>query len=341
MKILITGGAGFVGSNLTKHFLEQGHKVTVVDNLITGQIENIEPFLKMSNFKFFSCSIESKDFTQLFNRSKSCFDQIYHLACPTGVPNIEKLGDEMLSVCSNGTLNVLNLATDIGAKFLFTSSSEVYGQPEVFPQKESYTGNVDTLGARANYEEGKRFSETLVQWFVKSRGLDGRIVRFFNVYGPNMSLNDSRVIPQFATQALTNKFLTLQGDGSQRRTFCYVSEVVEGLKLIMEKGAAGKAYNLGSDKEISMLDLANLIIEVTESASEISFVERPDHDHNSRLPDLKEVKALGWEDKVQLQEGIRRTLDYFKDQTRVNSRARQSSDKVFALPSTNPKEAYS
>ncbi len=331
MKILITGGAGFVGSNLTAYFLENGHEVTVVDNLITGRQANVDLFFKNDNYKFFNCWIESDKFKKLFTGTKGNFDRIYHLACPTGVPNIEKLGDEMLAACSQGTLNVLNLAIKTGAKFLFTSSSEIYGQPEIFPQKENYTGNVDTLGARANYEEGKRFSETLVQRFVKAHGLDGRIVRFFNIYGPNMSVEDDRVFPRLATQALTKKPLTVQGDGSHRRTFCYISDIVKGLDLVMEKGEVGKAYNLGSDQEIAILDFAKLIIELTESTSEILFVERPKHDHNSRCPDLREVVTLGWENKITLPEGLRLSLDYFKAELFYLRNIKKLNTKAFSF----------
>jgi nucleoside-diphosphate-sugar epimerase len=335
MKILIAGGAGFIGSNLAEYLLKKGHEVTVVDSLITGRLENIKPFLDTANFQFFHCAIESDEFKKLFIDSQSSFDRIYDLACPTGVPNIEKLGDEMLAACSAGTMNVLNLVARTGAKFLFTSSSEVYGQPEVFPQSESYAGNVNTLGPRANYEEGKRFSETLIQRFVKTRGIQGKIVRLFNVYGPNMSLEDTRVIPRFATQALLNKPLTVQGDGSQRRTFCYVSEIVNGLELVMEKGVAGKAYNLGSDKEMTILDLAELIIKSIGSASEIIQVERPKHDHNSRLPALSEIIALGWENRVALQDGLRLSMEYFRANVGEDKYSQEISAKIYQRPYTN------
>lgn len=341
MKILITGGAGFIGSNLAKRLLDRGYEVVVVDNLITGRKENIAAYLRLPNFKFYHCSIESEEFKQLFDKTRIRFDEIYHLACPTGVPNIDKLGDEMLSACSSGTLNVLNLAAEMEAKFLFTSSSEIYGEPLVSPQSESYTGNVSTLGERANYEEGKRFSETLVQRFVRSRGLKATIVRFFNVYGPNMSLHDSRVVSRFAAQALTGKPLTVQGDGSQRRTFCYISEIVNGLELVMSKGEIGKVYNLGSDKEISMHSLAELIIEMTGSSSRIAFVERPDHDHSSRLPDLEEIRSLGWEDKIALREGIGMALEYFKDELKGEVQGEILDEQMFAPTSIKPKEAYS
>jgi len=337
-KILITGGAGFVGSNLTAHLLNQGHEVIVVDSLVTGRYSNIKPFLEMPNFKFFNYWIESDEFAKMFMGGKEHIDQVYHLACPTGVPNIEKLGDEMLLACSAGTLSVLNLALKSGAKLLFTSSSEIYGQPEVSPQKESYTGNVDTLGARANYEEGKRFSETLVKWFVKSRSLDAKIVRFFNVYGPNMSMDDSRLFPRLASQALSHQPLTVQGDGSQRRTFCYISEIIKGLELVMEKGAAGKAYNLGSDKEVTILEFAKHIIELTDSSGEISFVARPDHDHNFRKPDLSEMAALGWKDRVELIDGLKLSLDNFKSRMEAEGRIKEEAQAL--APNANPGKAY-
>lgn len=312
LKILVTGGAGFIGSNLVEYLLSQGHAVTVVDNLITGQAENVERFSRNANYKFFDCGIETAEFRRLFSKAKRPFDRIYNLACPTGVPNIQLLGDEILAACSAGTSNVLDLANRMKAKFLLTSSSEIYGQPEVFPQSESYSGNVNPLSDRANYEEGKRFSETLVQRYAKTRRTQAKIVRLFNVYGPYMHFNDTRVIPRFARQALSGDEVTVQGDGRQRRTLCYVTEIIAGLELVMENGVPGKAYNLGSDEEITMIDLAKLMIEMTGSASKILFVARPDHDHDSRRPALDKIHALGWRDGVSLKDGISQTLSYYR-----------------------------
>ena len=339
MQVLVTGGAGFIGSNLVGHLLKKGHQVTVVDNLITGQIENVEQFSNTAGFEFINCGIESAEFPELFAKTMRPFERIYNLACPTGVPNIEILGDEILAACSTGTRNVLNLAAEMGAKFLLTSSSEIYGQPEVFPQAENYSGNVNPLSARANYEEGKRFSETLVQRFVKTRGVEGKIVRLFNVYGPNMRLEDSRVVSRFVTQALQGKPLTVHGDGSQRRTLCYVSEIVAGLELVMEKGTAGKAYNLGSDQEITIFDLAKLIVEITDSTSEITFIERPDHDHNSRWPALKEIAALGWERRIDLRDGLCLALEYFQTHLGSNKQTETIETQACLLPYINPEKA--
>src|SRR3989344_6959925 len=210
-KILVTGGAGFIGSNLVAHLLSQEHEVTVVDNLLTGNRVNILPFLERESFKFYEMGTETPAFKKALESVKS--DEIYHLACPTGVPNIQNLGEEMVDACSTWTKQVLQLAQSSEASFLYTSSSEIYGNPTVFPQSESYTGNVHPQGWRANYEEGKRFSETLVSLFVKKYGVRARTVRLFNMYGPNMHLADHRVIPRFVTQALSGKELTVYGDG--------------------------------------------------------------------------------------------------------------------------------
>ncbi len=195
MKILITGGAGFLGSNLTKRLLNEGNRVLVVDNLLTGNLDNVKHLESNKNFEFYNCGIETNEFLKLCENSGNDFDRVYDLACPTGVPNIETLGQEMILACSTGTMNVLEVAKKSKAKFFFTSSSEVYGEPLVTPQHEGYTGNVETMGFRANYEEGKRFSETLVVHYVKAHGVDGVMVRLFNVYGPNMHISDSRVFP--------------------------------------------------------------------------------------------------------------------------------------------------
>ena len=312
MNILIAGAAGFIGSNLSDKLLKDGHKVWAVDNFTTGKSENLESFKDNKNFIFAECGVETEDFLKFCSDQRVKFDQIFDLACPTGVPNIEILGDEMLEACSNGTKNILRVAHEPNARFLFTSSSEIYGEPEVPVQSENYTGNVDPIGWRANYEEGKRFSETLIMHAVRKHKLNARIVRLFNVYGPNMALGDFRVIPTFITQALVNKPLTVHGAGTQIRTMCFVDDLINGLILVMEKGIAGEAYNLGSDKAISMLDLAKEIILATESESDITFIPRAEHDHNSRMPVLDKVRALGWDYKVDLRTGLGITIDNFR-----------------------------
>lgn len=313
MKILITGGAGFIGSHLTLELLNKGHHVTVVDNLITGSRQNLQGFLGHRNFKFFLTAVDSPRFLKIFARPRAgVFNQIYHLACPTGVPNIQKLGEEMLRACSVGTWNVLRLAHKMHAKFLLASSSEIYGQPQVFPQNERYCGQVDPLGPRANYEEGKRFAETLTKWFVTYYGLDAKIVRLFNVYGPGMTRADQRVVPRLVCQALSNQPLLVHGSGRQRRTFCYITDVVRGLRLVMAQGLAGEAYNLGSNTEISIKHLAQIILRLTGSTGRIQFTARPPADHMSRLPDLRKIRALGWQPKVPLKLGLKLTIKDFQ-----------------------------
>jgi nucleoside-diphosphate-sugar epimerase len=312
MNILIAGGAGFIGSNLSKRLLEEGHKVFVVDNLLTGTIENIESLKENKNFKFLKCGIEEEAFLKFCDELGNKFDRVYDLACPTGVPNIEILGEEMLTACSVGTWNVLKVAKKADADMLFTSSSEIYGEPLVTPQDEKYTGNVETMGPRSNYEEGKRFSETLVAHFVKKYGVRARTVRLFNAYGPNMSLDDTRVIPRFNIQAISNVPLTVQGDGSQSRTLCFVSDILDGFEAVITKGKPGAVYNLGSDNLITVKEFAELVINLTESRSEISYVPRPHHDHSSRMPVLDKVRSLGWNNKVPLRTGLSVTLEDFR-----------------------------
>ncbi len=316
MQILIAGGAGFLGSNLSADLLQQGHSVTVVDNLLTGNRENIEKLESNSNFSFYDMGIETNTFLEEFLISdKHTFDCVYDLACATGVPNIQTLGEEMIDACSIGTKNILKVALKNKAKFLLTSSSEVYGDPEKFPQDENYTGNVDPQGWRASYEEGKRFAETITALFVNKYHLNAKTVRLFNVYGPNMSLKDQRVIPRFVQQALNNEPLTVH-DNVALRTMCYVSDIVKGLQIIIEKGNAGGIYNLGSDQELSMLDLAKKIITATNSQSEIALVPGMKVDHKRRMPDLSRIRSLGWDYSITLEEGLILTIENFK--TRLN-----------------------
>jgi len=317
MKILITGGAGFLGSNLCAVLLAQGHSVVVVDNLLTGVRENISEFESMPNFKFIHVGIETPEFVETFNTdiSKQRFDEIYHLACPTGVPNIELLGEEMVDASSTGTKNVLKIALKNNAKLVFTSSSEVYGDPQVFPQTEEYTGNVHPQGPRANYEEAKRFSESLVALFVQKYGLDAKTLRLFNVYGPKMSIHDTRVVPRFIQQALLNEPLTVHNNGNQQRTMCHVSDLVDGLQRVMRKGKTGEVYNIGSDEELTMHALAEKIIQLTGSSSKIMFIEGFSHDHKGRKPRLEKIYALGWNMKTNLNDGLLQTVRYFKGKT--------------------------
>jgi len=318
MNILIAGVGGFIGSNLCNHFLEKGHSVWGVDNFSTGSRSNLDNFTDNKNFSFRECGIETDEFLDFCRNSGVVFDRVFDLACPTGVPNIEILGEEMLMACSVGMHNMLKIASENNAKFLYTSSSEVYGDPEVFPQAEDYTGNVDPIGWRANYEEGKRFGETWVSLYAKKYKLDAKIVRLFNVYGPNMSIVDFRVVPKFATQSLEGEDITVHGDGSQERTLCFVDDLVSGLVTVIEKGEVGEVYNLGGDESMTMLELANKIIDLTKSKSKVIFTPRAKHDHQSRMPNLSKVRSLGWEQKVDLETGLKKTLSYFKDKLSVN-----------------------
>lgn len=306
--VFVTGGAGFIGANLCKKLLADGFKVTAVDNLITSSRKNVKFLSKNPNFKFIKHDITNPKWKMVNGKWK--IDIIFHLACPTGVPNLTKLAEEMLLTCSIGTKNVLDLALKNKAKLVFTSSSEIYGNPEMFPQKEEYTGNVSSTGVRSPYEEGKRFSESLIIMYVRKYGLDASIARVFNTYGPLMSKDDERVIPKFLNQISKKIPVTIEGKGKQTRTFCYIDDIVDGLLLLGKKGKRGEVYNLGSDKEISIKNLAKEILKLTKSNIIIKNIYRPSHDHNGRRPSLIKIKKLGWKQKINLKEGLLKTIQF-------------------------------
>jgi len=309
MKVLITGGAGFIGHNLIKNLLHEDAEVYAVDNFLTGKKENISGFLNNKNFHFFQLDISTQRFKKVFDGLE--FDRIYHLACPTGVPNIHIMGEEMIHACSFGTFNVLDIAKKSKAKLLFSSSCEVYGQPEVFPQTEMYTGNVDHIGSRSPYEEGKRFSETILKFYTRKYNVDAKIVRFFNIYGPGMSLEDTRVLPKFFKSIKEGRSLEVYGDGSQTRTFLYIDDLLKGLEIVMDTGKSGEAYNLGTDRQISISDLAELVLKISRADSKIEYVPHFISDHKDRLPSLEKICNLGWRQSVALEDGLKKMTEYY------------------------------
>ena len=315
MKVVVTGGAGFLGSHLCDKLLELGHQVICVDNLITGSADNIKHLTSNLNFKFINQDIVvSQD--QTWETGK--VDQIYHLASPAS-PNKNNPKSyiahpfETMWVNSTGTRNLCELALKNGAKILFASTSEVYGDPLEHPQKETYKGNVSTTGPRSVYDESKRFGETIISAYARSKNLDGRIVRIFNTYGPKMS-DDGRVVIEFIKAALKNEPFPVFGDGRQTRSFCYVSDMVDGLVLIMEKGDKGEVFNLGNPDEFTILELAQKVKELTNSKSEVEFVEKmPQDDPQKRCPDISQAKErLGWQPQVGLLEGLKLLVEYLK-----------------------------
>ncbi len=311
MKIIVTGGAGFLGSHLCGKLLEQGNEVICIDNLLTGSEENIEEFKSNPNFKFINEDI-SKWIPDQVRDDK--VDQIYHLASPAS-PNenspksYHALAFETMRVNTDGTWNLAELAVKTGAKLLFASTSEVYGDPKEHPQKESYRGNVSTTGPRAVYDEAKRFGETIISAYVRSKGLDGRIIRIFNTYGPKMALDDGRVVITFVQAALKNQPLPIFGKGTQTRSFCYVSDLVDGIIAAMEKGSKDEVYNIGNPNEFTVLELAEKVKALTNSSSQLEYHDLPQDDPMQRCPDITKAKTqLGWEPKIELEEGLNKLI---------------------------------
>jgi dTDP-glucose 4,6-dehydratase len=306
LKIIITGGAGFIGSHLCDALLERGHYVVCVDNLLTGDIKNIKHNLQNKKFEFIKHDI-IKPF-----KFPGRVDFILHFASPASPIDYMNYPIETLDVGSIGTRNMLELAKKKKAKLLFASTSEVYGDPKISPQTEEYFGNVNSIGPRSVYDEAKRFSEALTSAYKREKLADTKIIRIFNTYGPRMKLNDGRVVPNFIKQALTNQPITIYGDGSQTRSFCYVSDLVEGIYKMMYSKIS-EPVNLGNPKELKISEFANVIIKLTGSRSKLTNKPLPQDDPKQRCPDIsKAKKELGWEPKVDLEEGIKKTIEYFK-----------------------------
>ena len=309
MKVVVTGGAGFIGSNLCARLLDEGHDVLCVDNLLTGSEQNIEPFRTHPHFTFLH-----HDVTQPFPFQA---DVIFHMASPASPVGYMEHPIETILVNSQGTYQMLEQARKQNAMFLFSSTSEAYGDPHVHPQTENYWGNVNPIGPRACYDESKRLGETLTMEFYRQYSINARIVRIFNTYGPNSQMDDGRMIPNFITQALKNEPLTIYGDGHITRSICYVSDLVEGLMLAMFKPhTAGEVFNLGNTEERTVLDFAQTIISLCNSSSTIIFEPSRIDDPERRRPNIsKAQRVLGWQLKVNMEEGLRRTIEWFRERS--------------------------
>ncbi len=307
MRVLITGGAGFIGSHLAEKLLSQDHEVIILDNFYTGQKSNLLRISSDPNFE-----VLRQDVTEPISLE---VDAIYHLACPASPVHYQKFPVQTIKTSVLGSINALELATRLNIPILLSSTSEVYGDPNISPQTETYWGNVNPIGLRSCYDEGKRAAETLFFDFNRQYSTEIRVARIFNTYGPNMSPEDGRVVSNFIVQALKNNDITIYGDGTQTRSFCYVDDLVEGLVRLMNNSDSTQSpINLGNPNEISVLELAQKIISMTNSNSKVIQLPLPQDDPKQRRPDIdKAKKILGWQPTIDLENGLIKTIEYFRD----------------------------
>jgi dTDP-glucose 4,6-dehydratase len=308
MRVLITGGAGFLGSHLCDRFISEGHQVVAMDNLITGSTVNIEHLAGNKNFMFIAHDISNYIFVP------GEIDAVLQFASPASPIDYLRYPIQTLKVGALGTHNALGVAKAKKARFLLASTSEIYGDPLVHPQTEDYAGNVDTIGPRGVYDEAKRFAEAITMAYQRTHGVETRIVRIFNTYGPRMRLDDGRVVPNFIGQALRGEALTVYGDGSQTRSFCYVSDLIEGIYRLLES-SFGEPVNIGNPREMTIMEFARHVNEITENPGGIIFKkeDRIKGDPQTRRPDITRAKTiLDWEPKIGLQEGLEQTIEYFR-----------------------------
>jgi len=315
-RVLITGGAGFLGSHLCDRFLANGYEVVCMDNLITGDLRNVEHLFADPDFHF-----HHQDVTEFIHVSGR-LDVVMHFASPASPIDYLELPIQTLKVGSLGTHKALGLAHAKGARFFLASTSECYGDPLVHPQREDYWGNVNPVGPRGVYDEAKRFAEAMTMAYHRYHGVDTRIVRIFNTYGPRMRLNDGRALPAFMSQALRGEDLTVFGDGSQTRSFCYVDDLIEGIWRLLHSEEV-MPTNVGNPNEMTILQFAEKVLELTGSKSRIDFRPLPQDDPKVRQPDISKARRLlGWEPRIELEEGLRRTLEYFRERMDVGAPAR-------------------
>lgn len=309
MRILVTGGAGFIGSTLCKKLLDTNNKVVCIDNLFSGTLDNLKDLLENENFTFIN-----HDVIEPMTIHHGIIDQIYHLACPASPPVYQT--DPIFTIKTNflGTLNTLNLALHHNATILLASTSEIYGDPDVNPQTEEYWGNVNPIGIRSCYDEGKRIAETLTMEYHRKHGTNVRIARIFNTYGPRMRIDDGRVVSNFINQGLQNKDITIYGDGTQTRSLCYVDDTVDGLIKLMNNTTTSGPINIGNpEKEITINELAKIIADKTVAISNIVYHDLPKDDPCRRRPDITKANTiLNWHPTISLQEGLNRTVDFFR-----------------------------
>ena len=310
-RILVTGGAGFIGSHLVEYLLKQGHEVISLDNYFTGTKENLRPLMALPNLELIRHDVVNPIMLEI--------DQVYHLACPASPVHYQYNPVKTIKTNVMGTLNMLGLAKRVKARILLASTSEIYGDPQVHPQREDYWGNVNCLGPRSCYDEGKRVAETLMMDYHRQNGVDIRIARIFNTYGPRMAINDGRVISNFCVQALTGQDITIYGEGSQTRSFCFVTDLVEGLVRLMNREAQGPV-NLGNPEEYTILELAQKILAMTTSPAQLVFRPLPPDDPVKRKPDISRARELlEWQPTILLTSGLKETIPYFRNKLSQNN----------------------